>query len=92
MIVKKSVALHPIMDQYVRKTWAVLIDLGYDASYSTVLNYMLLTAIGMVMNNSIDEETKILLNGFLNDQETIEALTFEGALTKIRNILTSKFD
>ena len=92
MIVKKSVALHPIMDQYVRKTWAILIDLGYDASYSTALNYMLLTAIGMVNNNPIDEETKIMLNGFLNDQKTIEDFALEDSLTRIRKALTSKFD
>lgn len=30
---KKTVILHPIMDDYIRKTWAMLIENDYDATY-----------------------------------------------------------
>jgi len=44
-VIKKTVVIHPLMDSYVRKTWAILIENGKDASYSTALNFMLLATI-----------------------------------------------
>jgi hypothetical protein len=41
-------AIYPAIDKYVkyvRETWAALIKAGYDAIYSTALNFMLLIAI-----------------------------------------------
>ena len=44
-MIKKTVVLHPIMDSYIRKKWAILIENGHGANYSTALDRMLLAAI-----------------------------------------------
>jgi hypothetical protein len=44
-VIRKTIAIHPIMDSYIRKTWALLIEEGYDEGYSTALNFMLLATI-----------------------------------------------
>lgn len=76
-VVKKTVALHPIWDHYVRQTWAILIQEGYNATYSTALNYMLLTGFFLVVNIGIDEKTKEMMWAFLEDKKTIEKLNLE---------------
>ncbi len=86
-IVKKSISLHPLMDYFVRKTWAILIDKGYNASYSTALNYMLLTALNSVINQGIDEKTSRALISFLKDQRSIKNLDFNDIVIKYKEAL-----
>ena len=86
-VVKKSVSLHPLMDYFVRKTWAILIDKGYNASYSTALNYMLLTALNSVINQGIDEKTSRALISFLKDQRSIKNLDFNDIVIKYKEAL-----
>ena len=76
-VVKKTVAIHPIMDEYIRKIWAILIGQGYDASYSTALNYMVLGQILFVTHNEIPESVNKDLNLFLRDEKSIEELNLE---------------
>jgi hypothetical protein len=73
-VVKKTVAIHPVMDAFVRKTWATLIEAGYDATYSTALNFMLLTAVLEVSEKGISEKVMKILQSFLKDEKTIEEL------------------
>jgi hypothetical protein len=73
-VIKKTVAIHPVMDVFVRKTWATLIEAGYDATYSTALNFMLLTAVLEVSEKGISEKVMKILQSFLNDEKTIEEL------------------
>ena len=86
-VVKKSVSLHPLMDYFIRKTWAILIDKGYNASYSTALNYMLLTALNSVINQGIDEKTSRALISFLKDQRSIKKLDFNDIVIKYKEAL-----
>lgn len=51
--IKKTVVIHPIMDSYIRKTWAILIENGKDASYSTALNFMILATIFEAENQKV---------------------------------------
>lgn len=82
---KKSVVIHPLMDGYVRKTWALLIDAGYDATYSTALNFMLLAAIGeSIKEDGLAEQTRDDIWGFMNDQETIGKLNLQEHLDALR--------
>jgi hypothetical protein len=84
-LVKKSVVLHPLMDQYVRKTWALLIDGGHDATYSTALNFMLLAAIEeSIKDGGLSEETRNDLWEFVNDQKTIQKLNLQEHLGELR--------
>jgi len=76
-IIRKTVALHPIWDQYVRITQANILEKGIDASYSLALNYMLLMAFYLVINQGIDGKTREILNSFLKDETTIEDLNYE---------------
>ena len=85
--IKKTVVVHPIMDQYVRKTWAILIEEGYDASYSMALNFMLLTAIQEgIKEGGLAEETTDVLGGFLGDQATISQLNLQDNLSQLKEI------
>jgi hypothetical protein len=88
--VRRTVVLHPIMDQYIRKTWALLIDSGHDASYSTALNLMILYCIASIMNQGIDEKTKIIISSFLEDEETIKEINFEEMIVKLREALLER--
>jgi len=76
-VIKKTVALHPIWDHYVRQTWAILIQEGHNATYSTALNYMLLTGFFLVVNKGIDEKTREMMRSFIEDRKTIEKLNLE---------------
>jgi hypothetical protein len=44
-LIKRTVVLDPAADAYLRKVWAMLIDQGEDANYSTALNMVLLATI-----------------------------------------------
>lgn len=76
-VIKKTVALHPLWDHYIRQTWAILIRDGHNATYSTALNYMLLTGFFLVVNRGIDQKTIDMMHAFLEDRKTLEQLNFE---------------
>ena len=85
-VVKKTVAIHPIMDGYIRKTWAMLVDEGYDATYSSALNMMLLMAIMETIKESgLSDETRNTIWDFAKDQETIDELNLQEHLAKLRD-------
>lgn len=90
MIVKKTVAIHPIMDKYIRDMWAILIKDGRDASYSTALNYMLLEHILSVAKDGIDGDVADDLNSFLDDEETVEELDLEDYATKTDELFSKR--
>jgi hypothetical protein len=73
-VVKKTVAIHPVIDKYIRMTWALLIEAGYDATYSTALNLMLLAAILEISRGGLSRETAEVLQSFLRDVKTVEEL------------------
>lgn len=73
-MVKKTVAIHPVIDKYIRMTWALLIEAGYDATYSTALNLMLLAAILEISRGDLSRETAEILQSFLRDVKTVEEL------------------
>jgi hypothetical protein len=91
-VIKKTVAIHPIMDSYIRKTWAILIENGKDASYSTALNFMLLTTIfEATKSDGLNEKTRELIWNFAEDQKTIDELNLQDLLTSLEDkIKTSK--
>ena len=83
-VVKKTVAIHPIMDSFVRKTWAILIENGKDASYSTALNFMLLVAIfEATKREGLREKTRELVWNFVEDKKTINELNLQDLLTTL---------
>jgi hypothetical protein len=85
-MIKKTVVLHPIMDSYIRKTWAILIDNGHDASYSTALNWMLLaTIIEASKEGHLSEETIETVQSFMDDQGTIMDLNLQDHLANLRD-------
>lgn len=70
-VIKKTVALHPIADRYIRLTWASLIKEGYDATYSTALNWMLIAIIWELSKSKgkLKKSTLDTLADFMNDPE-----------------------
>lgn len=89
-VVKKTVALNPIIDDYVRKTWSILIEDGYDASYSTALNYMLLCQIMTVAEKGIPRKVRDDLNSFLADESSIDELNIEDFGQKIDDLVEKR--
>ena len=73
-VIKKTVAIHPILDEKIRKLWAILIDNGWDATYSTALNWMILCQFLDVSKRGISKETQETLRKFLEDEATIDEL------------------
>lgn len=86
-VIKKTIVIHPIMDSYIRKTWALMIEKGRDASYSSTLNFMLLIAIFETIKG-LNEDTLKMLWDFLEDQETINELNQEDFLEKLETTLS----
>lgn len=83
-VVKKTVAIHPIMDSYIRKTWAILIENGKDASYSTAFNFMVLATIFEATKpDGLSNKTRELIWNFVEDQKTINELNLEDLLTTL---------
>jgi phosphoribosyl-dephospho-CoA transferase len=79
-VVKKTVALHPIMDGYVRKLQAILIEKGWNATYSTALNYFVLYHVfDTVYSKKRREE---LLQAFLEDTRTLGEIAKEDIITE----------
>jgi len=87
-IIKKTVVIHPVIDMYVRETWAALIKAGYDATYSTALNFMLLIAIMETITRGWSRETTQVLQSFLKDEKTIEELSMTEQLSKVVEYMT----
>jgi len=87
-VIRKTVALHQVMDQCVRKLWARLIEEGKDASYSTALNALILIAImELGKPEGLSEETLKTLISFLNDQKTIESLNVQDFVANLETKL-----
>lgn len=81
-VVKKTVALDPIMDGYVRKLLVILIEKGYNVTYSTALNYMILEHGLDVGIRKMHPKVMKILQSFLNDRKTIKRLQKEDLLTE----------
>jgi len=81
-VVKKTVAIHPIMDSYVRKLQAILVDKSWNATYSTALNYMILYHVLDVSNRKQNPKVVKILQDFLNDRESIEQIQTEDRMTE----------
>jgi len=83
-VIKKTVVIHPIMDSYIRKTWATLIENGKDASYSLALNSILLATIFETQKpEGLSEKTRELLWSFIDDQKTIDELNLQDSLVTL---------
>lgn len=81
-VVKKTVALHPIMDSYVRKLQAILVEKGYNATYSTVVNYVILYQVLDVIHRKTHPKVAKLLQSLLNDRRTIKEIQREDRMTE----------
>jgi len=81
-VVKKTIALHPIMDNYIRTLLAILIQKGWNATYSTALNYMILGHAMDVSTRKMHPEVVKILQDFLHDRKTIREIQRHDRLTK----------
>lgn len=83
-VIKKTVVIHPIMDSYIRKTWSLLVEAGYDATYSSALNWMLLVAImETAKKDGLSIKTLKAIRGFIADQTTINALNLQDHIAEL---------
>jgi len=72
------------MNSYVRKTWSILIEKGYDAGYSTALNFMLLGfTMEAIKSGGLDHTVRDVIWSFISDEKTINELNLEDLLTQL---------
>jgi hypothetical protein len=87
-VVKKTLAIHPEVDQLIRKVWAMLIEKGYNVSYSTALHFTLLAGIcSMLKEEGLSEEEALKFVGDFMTGEKIEKLDMEDAAIKLTESL-----
>jgi len=89
VVVKKTVAIHPILDGYIRKTWSILIEKGHDATYSTALNYMLLTEV-LYLAGFSENEISESIQSFLDDEKSLRDLNLEDYANKADELFRQK--
>ncbi len=75
------------MDAYVRKTWAILIEDGIEATYSSTLNFMLLATIKEgEKDGGLSGETRDAIWEFARDPDTMDRLNLEDGLIRVRDL------
>ena len=83
-VIKKTVVIHPIMDSYIRKTWSLLVEAGYDATYSSAVNMMLLMAImEAAEKDGLTAKTRKTIGDFAADQTTINTLNLQDHIAQL---------
>jgi len=83
-VIKKTVVIHPIMDSYIRKTWSLLVEAGYDATYSSAVNMMLLMAImETTKKEGLTAKTRKTIWDFAADQATINTLNLQDHIAQL---------
>lgn len=84
-LVKKTVVIEPTMDECIRKTWSILIELGYDATYSMAMNAMLVLAVAEgSKEGGASQEAIDIMKSFINDREVIRRLNAQEYLAQAR--------
>ncbi len=90
-VVKKTVALHPLVDRAVRRLWARLIEAGIDASYSMALNLLVMHSLCSENPEELGLDKKqcldLMLDILLRNREDIE---LSEHIAKAEEILTKK--
>ena len=72
------------MDSYIRKTWSLLVEAGYDATYSSAVNMMLLMAImETAEKDGLTEKTRKTIWDFAADQTTINTLNLQDHIAQL---------
>ena len=89
-VLKKTVAINQIIDPYVRKLWSILIQEGFDASYSTALNLMLLGHIINVSEKKLSGITKDELLSFLEDEKYSPNLQLDEYTSEVNDLFYKK--
>jgi hypothetical protein len=82
-LIKKTVVIPEVIDKAIRTTWSMLIERGYDASFSSAMNMMLLSAIIQAKDGFTDEALETAWD-FIEDQSTLNAIKIEESLAVIR--------
>jgi hypothetical protein len=87
---KKTVVLHPLLDQYVRKTQAILLDAEpeVDATYSTAINFMLAGFIAQAgQPEGLSPAARETMWEFAYDRQVVERLNLQDRLHHVRDEL-----
>jgi len=94
VVIKKSITIHPIVDEVVRKLWAILIQKGYDATYSTTLSMLALggcLSVSLMKEGSKEwQEYFKIINGFLNSKIETKPAEFSKAMTNYERYIVPK--
>ena len=84
---KKTVVLHPLIEQFVRQTQGILINADVEGTYSAAVNFMLL---GFVMAASEDQgpapQVMETIWSFAHDSKTIDEINLRERMHLIQTV------
>lgn len=81
-VVKKTVAINPGVDRIVRRFQAILVAMGYNATYSTAVNYMLLGHYSNITHRGMHSDVAKGLQSFLDDRKITREILREDGMTE----------
>jgi hypothetical protein len=83
--IKKTVAIHPVIDDCIRKVRSMLIYKGYNVTYSTALNFLLLGgALEMLKEDGWSDDTRKHVWSIIIDKKHIQKLDLQELLTSLQ--------
>lgn len=87
-VVRKTVALHPSVDAFVKEAWAALIDRGFEATYSMALNFMLVGHHAQAsLPEGLDREARDMMWDFAADPITTRHLNIQDHLARLAALM-----
>jgi hypothetical protein len=86
--IRRTVVLHSAVDACVRKAWQVLIDAGFEATYSMAVNFMLVGhAIEASQPQGLSDEARASMWDFAADRETVRHVNIQDHLAMLGQLL-----
>ncbi len=86
--IRRTLILHSAVDACVRKAWQVLIDAGFEATYSMAVNFMLFGhAIEASQPQGLSEEARVSMWDFAADRETARHINIQDHLATLGRLL-----
>jgi hypothetical protein len=86
--IRRTVVLHSAVDACVRKAWQVLIDAGFEATYSMAVNFMLVGhATDASRPQGLSDEARASMWDFAADGETVRHVNIQDHLVMLGQLL-----
>ena len=83
---KKTVVLHPLIEQFVRQTQGILINADVEGTYSAAVNFMLLGFVMAASESDLPPEAMETVWSFARDARTIEEINLRERMHQLQSV------